>query len=125
MSNYHILDVTVQRNKARVAFHMSVPDETNSASPTPVNLRTALSEYNELYEVGISQVPNHATAFILENASLISGEVIEVVETMEFDANASNVAKLGIVESRWTGLNAVIGDEIRQRFKFWGYHGDV
>ena len=123
MSDYHALEVSAKRDKVKVAFHFVVPDEVNATGEK--NVRTCLIEDLTVSETPLTRVPNHATDFDTENAELVAGSKIEVVETLEFDANLNNASKLAIIEARYTALEAVIAEKVRQKYRFWGYNGDV
>lgn len=122
MSNYHILEMTSKEHKVKVAFHIVVPDEDNSATPTAVNLQDAVGQY---LTGTVTVVPWLETDFATEYAQIESGEVYEKVEIVEFDANLTNLEKRGIIDTRYTALAGSIPDIIRARFKFWGSNRDV
>ena len=124
MSNYHLLAMTSKEHKVRVAFHIVVPDEDNSAIPTNVNLRTCVSQYLADREK-VSEVPWLETDFATEYAQLQSGAVYEKVEVIEFDADFTLVQKRNVIDARYTTLSGNIPDVIRARFKFWGSNRDV
>jgi len=122
MSDYHIIDVAREKNRATVAFHFAVPDENNVQGTA---LSTCLVERNLRDEKDTSRVPTHLTNFATENAELVAGTMVEYVETIEFDANETNANKLAVITARYSVLASIAPDWLREELKFWGYHGDV
>jgi len=126
MSDYHAISVSSKRNAVTVAFHFAVPSETNVAGK---NLSDCVAEHVAYLDttegIPVTQVPNHATDHATENAALIAGTKIEVVETVTFNRWASNATKLAAIEAAYTALESTMDDTIRQDYKFWGYNGDV
>ena len=120
MSNYHVLEINERKkDRARVAFHFAVPAEQNVATK---DLSDCYAEHEGPLT---SVVPDLGTTDATELAAIVAGTVIERVETVQYDANAANAAKLAVVEARWTTLNGQIADIVRERYKFWGYNADV
>lgn len=115
MSDYHVLDINTAGDRARVAFHFAVPNETNAAN---VQLSTALVQY---------LAPSTDVPFLAqpESDAIAAGTVYEHVETVQFDANANNAAKRAVLDNRWSALNSKIPDQLRTRLKFWGTERDV
>lgn len=124
MSNYHVLEITADKDTATVAMHFTVPDETNFAS---VNLRTALVQYLAKInpDAPITVVPWLETEDPTEYAALAAGSVYEVMQQVEYNVNATNAEKATVIDTRWTALSSTIPDLIRERLKFWGLDRDV
>ena len=122
MANFHILKTSDKADVATVVFHIPVPDESNSATPTPVNLRTALMEAEPFTT---SAKPGLAVSNPTENTDLQNGVLYEIVRSVEFDANATNLAKQTIIDNIFTALSTTVPNVIRARLKFWGTDRDV
>jgi len=118
MSNWHALKMDKEEDGVRVAFHIPIPDENNSAS---VNLRIALKQWlEEDLEIG-SQVPWITT----EITDIQSGALYEHVTNIKFDANLTLAQKRTIIDGKYTTYSTSIVDRIRSEFKFWGMDRDV
>lgn len=122
MSDYHIIGTTRAKNKATVAFHFTIPVGNNVAGKS---YSACILEKRAMDETPITQVPNHATEFSSENDALVAGTIIEYVEVVEFNANETNLYKLGVVTARYTALEPLIATWIQEEFKFWGVNGNV
>lgn len=123
MSNYHILDTNKKQTKARVIFHIEIPDELNNDS---TNYRTAVYEWQGGGTI-TSAVPNLETEFAAEYAAMQTGEIYEREKTVEFtSADLSNGQKRGEVDAEYTELsNNFVNDVVKKRLKFWGMNRDV
>jgi hypothetical protein len=73
----------------------------------------------------ISQIPWLVTASPTEYTAVGNGGVYEHRETVEFDANLALLDKRDKIDARWTSLNNIIPNRIRERYKFWGLDRDV
>lgn len=115
MSNYHVLEINDKKDTARVAFHIAVPDESNTAS---INIRTALMQHT---------TPSSAIPFIesSEAAQIEAGELYEHIEAIEFNANLTATEKRTIIDNRYKALATIIPNRIRERYSFWGLSRDV
>lgn len=124
MANYHGMQIHPDRDEIRIAFHIPVPDEDNAAG---VNLRTALKAWLESERGGIttSEVPWLETSDPTEYTAVVAGEIYELVEWMEFDANASNSEKQAEMDAYFEVLEASVPDKLREQLKFWGKDRDV
>lgn len=125
MSDYHAIEVSSNRNdvdRVTVAYHFDVPVETNAVG---ISLSDCIVQDHAHSETSTTQIPNHASDHAAENAELVAGTKIEHVETIKFSSNKTNVFKLGKITARFTALEAIVPDRIREKYKFWGYNGDV
>ena len=125
MANYHVMEICDDKDVAKIAWHIAVPDEDNYAG---VNLRTALGQYLTSAAGGertITQVPWLEADNPTEYASLSGCEVYEIIQTVEYNANDGNAAKAAAMDEHWTQLNSTIPDTLRERLKFWGLNRDV
>ncbi len=113
MADYHILEVGLAGDQARIVFHISVPNENNSAG---VNLRTALRQFRSLS----TKVP-----FIDQNEKdlIADGEIFELVESVTFDPELTNAQKNQIIKDRAIVLLQTFPDKIRSILEFWGFDG--
>lgn len=121
MSNYHVLESSNKQNYVKAIFHIAVPDEDNSAG---VNLQTAIAQWKS-EQVEVTDVPWLQVDFATEYTAIQNGEIYELSETVEFDANLSVVQKRGEIDDRYTALFTNVPDIIRNRFQFWGLNRDV
>ena len=115
MSNYHVLEVNDKQDRARVAFHISVPDESNAQS---VALKDCIKQH-------LSPVVDIPWLIDPELTQIQNGEVYEHIETVEFDANLTALQKRGEIDARYTVLNSNIPNIIRNRYEFWGMDRDI
>ena len=123
MSNYHILDTTRKLTKARVVYHIEIPDELNNDS---TNYRTAVYEWQGGGTI-TSVVPNLETEFAAEYAAMQTGQIYEYTETFVFsDANLGNLAKRTEIDNRYTELSTTyVNNYIKKILKFWGMDRNV
>lgn len=115
MADFHVLEVSAAKDKARVAFHISVPAETNAAGK---NLSTAVVEcFSPATEVSyLAQAEKDAVA---------AGTIFEHIETVAFSGHATNAERLAIIETRAAILQTKVLENLRARLAFWGYEGTV
>lgn len=115
MANYHILEVGLAGDQARVVFHIPVPNENNSAG---MNLREALIQFRSFS----TKVP-----FINPNEEnlIINGEIFELIESVTFDPELTNAQKNQIIKDRAIVLLQTFPDKIRSILEFWGFNGTV
>jgi hypothetical protein len=118
MSNYHVLTTNAPDSEIRVAFHLAIPDTTNSAG---VNYRTALLQSGMASGTPDSAVPWLTT----EQADLDSGALYELVETVQVDGSLTKAAKRDIVDARYTALAAKVPGKIQAELDWWGTDRDV
>lgn len=123
MSNYHILDTNRKLTKARVIFHIEIPDELNNDS---TNYRTAVLEWQGGGTIS-SKVPNLDTEFASEYAAMQTGEIYEYEDTVTFSsADLTNVQKRNEIDDWYTDLsNNFVNDKVKKILKFWGMNRDV
>lgn len=122
MSDYHGLDVQTRGDRIRVVFHLTVPAENNAIG---YPLQQAVKEFNEdQSETGIIEtaVPWDIG---LELNELQAGQLVETVEIVTFDINASLVERQNAMDQRWRELDAESDDFLRTKFEFWGRDRDV
>lgn len=119
MPNYFIKN-SYRNDRAVVVFHITIPDENNKAVPTAVNLRTA---YKNMYNPASTLTIDHpgVSQRVLDDVS--NGIVAEIEETVVFNAKASNTVKRNVIINRWSILNSMIPNRIRNRLRFWGTYG--
>ena len=118
--NYHVLQSS-RGDRVNVVFHISVPDEDNAVA---VNLRSAVSQF--LSGQGtVSQVPWLETNNPTEYAQIQNGEIYEHSTVVQYDTNLADGDKRTEMDNKYIALVAMIQNEIRERFKFWGLDRDV
>jgi hypothetical protein len=124
MSDYHIMEIGPKGDSARVAFHFPIPlGATNQAGRT---YRSAYKQFRDPDNAGIeSAIPDLSTTHALEHAAITVGETVELVETVNFSANASNASKVQSIEDKWTELNSDTLTKIQGRLLYWGHSADV
>lgn len=113
----HVMKINAKGNVATVAFHIQVPDEDNAAG---VNLRIAVLESG--VSDGASDNPRTSPA---ELAQIAAGEVMEIVEGVQFDKNWTNAVKLAKIAERYAVFESAGLSRLRSQLKFWGYGADV
>lgn len=122
MANYHVLEVVGRNDRARVAFHISVPDENNFAN---VNIRTAVKQYLENIPENDGVISSIVPWITTELTDLQTGNLYEHVEVVEYNAKATNVQKRIALDNRYISLNTNIPDTLRERLQFWGMDRNV
>ena len=123
MSDYHILTtsrVMKTYDNTSVVFHITVPNENNLAN---INLRTIMVDATEVSNESV--IVNHSTDFSAEANAMLSGEIYEHSETVEFDKDLSDLEKRDIIDDRFIILSNSISDVIRNRYARWGYNRDI
>jgi hypothetical protein len=117
-SDYHVLTINPKADNPRVAFHIPVPNELNSAG---INFRVAVKT-----DIGqTSIVPWLEADFPTEYIAIQNGEIYERIETVQVNANASDLAKRTAIDARFTTLSVGVPNYIRTIYKFWGMNRDV
>jgi hypothetical protein len=122
MANYHVLNSS--KDSAVVAFHVPTPSGTNFASKTWAD---AYKEYKEA-EVGgaiQSEVPWLETGNPTEFAQVQAGTMVEKVESVALDGNATDGQKATTIDARWTALSVTIPNKIQEQLNFWGLDRNV
>jgi len=122
MSDYHVLNMNYKQNRAKVAFHISIPDTDNFAGK---KIRDCL--YKHLGNTTITSViPNFETDFSTEYSLLQSCTIFEYVEWLVFpNANATNQNKRDIIVSRFNSLSVTIPNMCSEILEFYDYNGNV
>lgn len=120
MSDFHVLDVTPNKDQARIAIHVSVPAGNNSAG-RPWN--TVLLEY--LGGTQATAVPWLASSDPVEAGMIGTGDVYEAIETVRFNANESNANKLAAMQTHVANRQSEITARLAEALKFWGFDGDI
>lgn len=115
MSDFHVLEINDLKDKARVGFHFDTPAGNNAAN---VSFATALAQW----KAPVTAIPGLGQT---EKDAIAAGTVIEHVETVQLNANATNGQKQAAIQAKWTALNATIPGKIAENLKFWGFAGDV
>ena len=117
MSDYHILQLNAKQDRLTVAFHIPIPNESNSAG---VNKRTAVIQY---MPDRVSSVPWISAA---EQTQLTNGEIFELVEDVEVNANLTLGEKRSLVDARFTALTGAAGlGKLDKVLDYWGLDRDV
>ena len=111
MADYYTLQMADKQDKISIAFHVVMPDTTNFVS---FSYRTALAQY--LTDT-TSRVP-----FLVqtEQDKLDSGELIEIVETIEFDGNLTLLQKRDLIDARYVSLSSEQITKYQNLLEFWG-----
>lgn len=117
-SDYHVLTVNKKADNLQVAFHIPIPNELNSAG---INYQTAVKA-----DIGqTSIIPWLEVDFSVEYLAIQNGEIYEKIETVQVNANASDLAKRTAIDARFTALSISVPSYIRTVYKFWGMNKDV
>lgn len=117
MANIHILEQNVNEKTVRAAFHYAVP-ATNNA----VGLPWATVILKSQDGVNVSQVPDHATEFPDEAASMASGNVIEFMEIVRFSRlGLTNAEKLAEIQAAYTARQTGLFAKLSSRLDYYGY----
>lgn len=119
MSNYHILNSSIEDHEVQVVFHIPIPNGNNNVG---VNYQQALKEFKPFAE---SKVPwlqqNNPTEF----SQLQNGEIYEYAETIEYDAKTTDPAKQAAIDAKFNELKNKIQDHLQKQLKYWGKDRDV
>lgn len=115
MADFHILEVSAAKDRAKVAFHVSIPVETNAAGK---NLSAAIVES----EAPASVVPYLAQG---EKDAVAAGTTYEYVETVTFSGNDTNAARLTKIQTQAAIIQTRVLEKLRACLAFWGYEGTV
>ena len=118
--NYHILKQSSKKDTVEVVFHIPIPATNNFAIKT---FQIALKERLTQNGVVISSiVPNIDST---ELTQLQNGELLEVVENINFSANLTNVQKREIIRTRFSILSSEISVRIQDELRFWGFAENI
>lgn len=115
MSDFHVLEVNDRKDSARVVFHFDTPAGNNAAG-------VAYSAALVAWKSPATVVPGLGQA---EADAVAAGTVIEHVEAVAFNANATNGQKQAAIQNRWTALNGILPTRLSENLRFWGFAGDV
>ena len=117
MANYHVLDIS-GRDEARVVFHIPVPAEQNGAG---TNLQDAIKKCLSGEATAVPWLQTNDP----EYAQLVNGELYEHVESVQYNANKSDLEKRNAIDARYMALISIIQEKIREKFRFWGLDRNV
>jgi len=117
MSGYHVLEQVSQHN-VRVAFHFTVPNQTNEPNKS---YRDCIKEARDANDP-ITQVPWLEADFGSEYTDITNGIVVEHVEVFGFGSEMTNQEKIAALNARHTELAAKIWPELQAKYEFWGYN---
>ena len=124
MSDYHGLDVTAKLNQIRIAIHSPTPAGNNDVG---YSYALAVKEARtSTAPDGITQIPPTSIVPWLEATNpteyseIQNGTIVETVENVEFDANASNAAKVQVMNAYVAARIPEITQEVTHRLEFWG-----
>jgi hypothetical protein len=115
MADYHVLGLSGDGDAVTVAFHVSVPAETNVAGKV---LSEALIEDRSPK----TSVPYLSVA-AADEVSL--GIVYEHVETVSMSGKSTNQERIAILDARATELQTAVLARLRKLYAFWGYERTV
>lgn len=120
-TNYYVLQGSPKGTSLQVVLHVVVPGGNNAAG---VAWQTAVVDYLSLPQgLGtVSIVPGLAVA---EQTKLDNGQLVEYVEGVRDDANASDAARKTNVETHVAARAAEIGTELANMLQHWGESGSV
>lgn len=119
MSDWHALTGHVKKQEINVVFHIPIPATNNAVD---VGYRLAISKQEPFTA---SVIPCLETDFASEFAQLQVAEKYEYVETVRYDGNLSNAAKIAIIDARYTALVSIIQARLQNRYVYWGKNQDV
>ena len=120
-TNYYVLSGNPKGTTLQVAFHVVVPAGDNAAG---VAWQTAVVEYRGMPDQPgtTSIVPGLAAA---EQTKLDAGQLVEFVEPVRDDANASDADRKSNVETHVRDRAIEIGTELGHLLQHWGESGSV
>lgn len=123
--DWHVQGITDDGRYATVVFHIDIPNENNS---TPISLRTAVAESirprNQDGTYGIFQSAL-VSIDALELTALQNGSKYEVVSTISFLADDTNLQKQNKIEAKFTALSTNVLNKLREKLKFWNKSGNA
>ena len=104
------LDSALKQKNARVAFYISVADSNNFAG---TNYRTVVMQSGQ---------DTTQFSFVIGALadSIAIGALIERVEIVEFDANATRVQKRNVIDVRFNVLSTEVTNKFYAKYDFWG-----
>lgn len=120
--HYHTLEMNNGKDKIRVIFHISVPNEVNAVA---VNLRTALSQWKPVTDTA---VPYDYTGKADEVTDLQNGAVYELSEMYDFGGKVSKSKRQAALDARYNELvndTNGIPQYLRNRLANWGFSRNV
>jgi len=117
MSDYHILKAADDGNSVQVAFHISIPVETNLAGK---NISTCIFEDTGYDKT--SQIPGLSS---VEQDKLTAGTLVEHVMNCRIHKAYTNAVKRAGLDAKYTFMIPVIQGNFRQRYWGWGFSRDI
>jgi hypothetical protein len=126
MANYYVLSMDSKKDELTVVYHIAIPGAaTNFNSMT---YRDAIVE-KSVYDTGAAPVSVLPDTFggvdiTLEKAKVTSGELYEIVKTVEMDANLSNANKKAELDADYAAESAGLLTKLQDELTFWGFDSD-
>ncbi len=140
MSDYHVLEQSLDRKTITIVLHYPVPVAAKNVvnknyrdiipymeSNGPVGM-TLVNPETDVLESVIPWIadtgfnPDGAT----EPAKIAAGEVIEVTRTHRFSSlNLTNPQKQAEIEALWGDVEQEVSDELDVGIQYYGYSNDV
>jgi hypothetical protein len=118
MSNYHVMNLNVLEDVARVIFHIPVPDELNDAN---VYIRDALIQFLGSPPVSVLPWINAAEA-----TAIGDGSMIEVDERIKFsNARLTLAGKRAEIDAAFAAHTMNKVEDLRKVLRFWGLNRDL
>ena len=123
MSEYHILESTIDGKTVNVVFHCVLTDpEKNWTNAAGNKAPWCIVRSRDL----TSQLPNFETDFAAEYALLQIGEVTESRQMVRFSTiNLTSAQKKTEIETAYTAWRAECIANMLKEFEWYGYDNDV
>lgn len=117
MVNVYILESDKYRDKARCAFHYTVPGGTNNAGKTWVEIAQTLTAQRVATGILLTQVP-----WLLQAVQddLTAGNLWEEVVIVDFNANLSDAEKVTIIDAKYAEKEAEWQAKYQNLYRYWG-----
>lgn len=121
MSDYHVMNQSIDQKTVQVAFHIPVPDAVNEAG---VNYRLALVQQLTLDGAVIeSAYPNTQGA---EITLMEAGELLEVVRSVRFSRLGLTPAEKAVeLDAEYATVQASLLSDKQTELEWWGADRDV
>lgn len=123
MADYYVLEMDNKKDELTVVYHVPIPaPATNFNSMT---YRDAIVE-RSIYNTGAAPVSVLPDTFggvdvTGEKTKVATGELYEIVKTVEMDANLSNANKKAAIDADYAAESAGLLTTLQDQLTFWGY----
>lgn len=106
--NYIILTMNEKNDVATVAFYIAVADSNNSGG---LNFRTAILQDGRTFQ-------SYLVGSLKDSLEIAA--VVEVIKSVQLNANASDLQKRNTVDSFYINKKVSFLANLYQRYNFWG-----